>query len=35
PNRAYQITEVQKDLKGVVPQNTLLAITPEDWYFTK
>jgi peptide/nickel transport system substrate-binding protein len=35
PNRAYSITEIRKDLKGVVPQNPLLSINPENWSFTK
>jgi peptide/nickel transport system substrate-binding protein len=35
PNTAYQITEVRKNLKGVFPQNPLLTINPEDWFFTK
>jgi peptide/nickel transport system substrate-binding protein len=35
PNTAYQVTEVQKNLKGVFPQNPLLTINPEDWFFTK
>jgi peptide/nickel transport system substrate-binding protein len=35
PNPAYQITEVQSTLKGATPQNPLLSINPENWYFTK
>jgi peptide/nickel transport system substrate-binding protein len=35
PNRVYSLTEVQSGLKGVLPQNTLLNINPENWYFTK
>jgi len=35
PNQAYQITEVQKNLHGVLPQNPLLTINPENWFFTK
>jgi peptide/nickel transport system substrate-binding protein len=35
PNVAYQITEVQSSLKGATPQNPLLSINPENWYFTK
>jgi peptide/nickel transport system substrate-binding protein len=31
PNEAYVITEYNKDLTGVVPQNPYTAITPEDW----
>ena len=33
PNAPYQITEVAGDLKGVLPQEPTLNITPEDWYF--
>ncbi len=33
PNPAYAITEYAKNLKGVMPQNPLLAITPENWSF--
>ncbi len=32
---AYQITVYNKDLQGVTPQNPVLAITPENWSFTK
>jgi peptide/nickel transport system substrate-binding protein len=35
PNQAYAITEIQNNLKGVTPQNPLLTINPENWYFTK
>jgi peptide/nickel transport system substrate-binding protein len=35
PNNAYQITEIRKDLQGVVPQNPLLSINPENWFFTQ
>ena len=35
PNLVYSLTEVQKNLHGVIPQNTLLNITPEEWFFTK
>jgi peptide/nickel transport system substrate-binding protein len=35
PNGAYELTEVNNNLKGVIPQDTTLAITPETWYFTK
>jgi peptide/nickel transport system substrate-binding protein len=31
PNEAYVITEYNKDLSGVVPQNPYTAITPENW----
>lgn len=35
PEPDYQITLVKKGLEGVVPQNTYLFITPENFYFTK
>ncbi|HZS24896.1 MAG TPA: ABC transporter substrate-binding protein [Gaiellaceae bacterium] len=35
PNQAFQITEARKTLQGVFPQNPLLSINPENWYFTK
>jgi peptide/nickel transport system substrate-binding protein len=35
PNAAPQITEIRKDLKGVVPESPLFGINPENWYFTK
>jgi peptide/nickel transport system substrate-binding protein len=35
PNQAYAVTEIQKNLHGVTPQNPLLNINPENWYFTK
>ena len=35
PNQAYAVTEIQKNLQGVTPQNPLLNINPENWYFTK
>lgn len=35
PEEAFYITEVQKNLHGVTPQNPLLSINPENWYFTK
>ncbi len=35
PNQRYALTEVQKNLQGVFPQNPLLTINPENWYFTK
>jgi peptide/nickel transport system substrate-binding protein len=31
PNQAYQITEYNKDLTGVTPQNVFTGIEPEDW----
>jgi peptide/nickel transport system substrate-binding protein len=35
PEAAYQITEIEKDLRGVTPQNPYLDIDPENWYFAK
>lgn len=35
PNTVYQVTEIENDLEGVTPQNPLLALNPENWYFTK
>jgi peptide/nickel transport system substrate-binding protein len=35
PNYDYQLTEVANNLKGVIPQNPYLNITPEDWYYVK
>jgi peptide/nickel transport system substrate-binding protein len=35
PNQAYAVTEIQNNLQGVTPQNPLLNINPENWYFTK
>ena len=35
PNAPYQITEVAGNLKGVLPQEPTLNITPENWYFVK
>jgi peptide/nickel transport system substrate-binding protein len=35
PNAPYQITEVANNLKGVLPQEPTLNITPEDWYYVK
>jgi len=31
PNLAYQLTEVNKNLSGVTPQNVFGALTPETW----
>ncbi|HUC05806.1 MAG TPA: ABC transporter substrate-binding protein [Acidimicrobiales bacterium] len=31
PNQAYQLTEVNKNLKGATPQNAFCAINPENW----
>jgi peptide/nickel transport system substrate-binding protein len=33
PEEAYQLTEVKNGLKGVTPQNPLLNINPENWYY--
>ena len=33
PTPAAMLTEVRSDLAGVVPQNPLFSITPEDWRF--
>ena len=35
PNGVYQLTEVAGNLRGVTPQNPMLFINPEDWYFVK
>ncbi|HLX77315.1 MAG TPA: ABC transporter substrate-binding protein [Acidimicrobiales bacterium] len=35
PGGTYQISEIAKNLHGASPQNPLLTIQPEDWYFTK
>ena len=35
PNADYQLLEVKSKLKGVLPANPLLAIFPQDWYYTK
>jgi peptide/nickel transport system substrate-binding protein len=35
PNAAYELTEVATDLQGVLPQETTLNLTPENWYFVK
>ena len=35
PNPAAHILEIQKSLAGATPLNPLLAINPENWYFTK
>jgi peptide/nickel transport system substrate-binding protein len=35
PNAPYQDTEVADNLRGVVPQETTLNITPEYWYYVK
>jgi len=35
PNAVYSITEVSNNLQGVLPQSSIGAINPENWYFTK
>jgi peptide/nickel transport system substrate-binding protein len=35
PNGAYSLTEVNNNLRGVLPQSTTLGINPENWYFVK
>jgi peptide/nickel transport system substrate-binding protein len=35
PHAAFELAEIQKNLQGATPLNPLLAINPEDWYFTK
>ena len=35
PTPPYQLTMIKSNLKGVAPQNGYLALTPEDYYFTK
>lgn len=35
PNADYSLTEVANNLRGVVPQNVYLNISPEDWYYVK
>jgi peptide/nickel transport system substrate-binding protein len=35
PNAPYQDTEVVNNLKGVLPQESTLMITPEYWYYVK
>jgi peptide/nickel transport system substrate-binding protein len=35
PNLRYSLTEVDTTLHGVFPQNPLLTINPENWYFSK
>jgi peptide/nickel transport system substrate-binding protein len=35
PDQVQSLTETQNDLRGVVPQNPLSTITPENWYFVK
>ena len=35
PEGAYQLTEIGKNVCGVLPQNILLTWVAEDWYFCK
>jgi peptide/nickel transport system substrate-binding protein len=35
PNGVYELTEVNNNLRGVIPQPTTLEINPENWYFVK
>lgn len=35
PTADYGLSEIAKNLQGAAPQNPLLALTPENWYFTK
>ena len=35
PNPAYSLSEIRNTLQGATPQNPLLSLTPEDWYFVK
>jgi peptide/nickel transport system substrate-binding protein len=35
PLAAFTLTEVDNNLKGVLPQSPTLDINPEDWYFVK
>lgn len=35
PEAVYQISEVATDLHGVLPQNPLNSISPQNWYYTK
>jgi peptide/nickel transport system substrate-binding protein len=35
PDQVQSLTEIQNNLRGVVPQNPLSTITPEDWYYVK
>lgn len=34
PNATYELTEIQKNLQGVNPQNPYASLNPEDYYFT-
>ena len=35
PDQVQSLTETQNNLRGVVPQNPLSTINPENWYFVK
>lgn len=35
PDQVQSLTEIQNDLRGVVPQNPLSTLTPESWYYVK
>jgi peptide/nickel transport system substrate-binding protein len=35
PNSAAPLTEIADNLRGVTPQNAVLSINPENWYFVK
>jgi len=35
PNGDFELLEVKKNLKGVLPANPLLSIYPQDWYYAK
>ncbi len=35
PNGAYELTEINNNLRGATPQPVTLAINPENWYFVK
>ncbi len=35
PSQVQSLTEIQKNMRGVTPQNTLSTLTPESWYFVK
>ncbi len=34
-NNAYELTEIGKNVNGVLPQNPYGSITPEKWYYVK
>ena len=35
PDQVQSLTEIQNNLRGVVPQNPLSTLNPENWYFVK